>query len=1286
MIRCRRLGEVVVIVLAFAITAVAQEYSFRFYGEPEGLRNLVVLSLAQDHAGYLWAGTEGGLYRYDGTRFRLMGQAEGLPCSTEVHGLFIASDGTLWVNTCSAIFRFDGKRFLPVPGPNRLVRGAQVMTDDARGGILLSTPTGLRDVSRGAGGSFSMHRYPLPAALADKPIHGILRQGARIWFGCAGQLCVQQAGQISVFGTEQGLPEDAWDGIQISADGSVWVRSPKSVYRKAPGQTRFLQEKPDIASSGFWGALVLGRDGSIMVPTDHGLAIHNEMGWSIVNRRRGLRNENVTTVLEDGEGSVWIGLAGGGVARWLGRGIWESWKMDQGLPGDIVWNIRRDRRGALWVGTSAGLVRMDGSGRIRTWTEEDGLAGDNVRWLAETSDGSIWAAMKPGGLARLDPVSGKVRMAGSKDGLPCDPEDVFVDRRDRLWLPTMCGLFLNEQPAISNRVIRVQTPESFGHFAWKVLEDTQGTIWVTNRTALWSLRDGQWREHQRAQGLLTDNPYVMVLAKDGSIWMRHRYDAGIDRLEVSGDRIVHATAVIPADPKTADATPFDGFDAFGNFWRGSTNGVWVLHGKTWTTFTTQDGLVSNDCDGEAFWADKNGDVWLGTSGGLAHYRSANGAPPGPLIAYPTITRLEINQDTRLIRAEFSSLNFKAEQLVQFAYRLDQGPWTDLAERNISMSGLGPGRHSLEVRCRVREGPFSSAIAAADFQLQPRWPETWWARLLALVCVLLAIMQFVRWRLSAAAKKQTELEATVAARTANLSEINRLLDDKASQLRRSEERLKSAERLAHVGHWDWDVHSNQLSWSEEMYRILDVPQHYRPTYERFVQAVISEDRERLKRWVNECLAKKSGHSIEFQVSRSNGDLRIVTCTSTVSLNDEGLPTRLFGACQDITDSRRSQQEDFARRKLESLGTLAKGIAHDFNNLLGGVLAQAELGLAESASGALPHDELRAICQVAIRGSEIVRQLMMYAGDEAEALGLIDISRVITDMLELLRIFVSNRANLVTDLSPDLPPVRANASQIRQIVLNLVTNASEAIKEGNGEIRVTTRRVAPDLALTTTKGPAEDYVQLEVSDTGCGMSREMQARVFDPFFSTKGAGHGLGLAVVHGIVRGLGGSIRITGGPGRGTTLQIVLPCAETMTETAGSSTSGGRESEVRPSQESIVLVVEDEDALRQPVAAMLRMTGFVVMEAANGSAAIDLLHANGDKIDVILLDMTIPGASSQEVVATAVKARPDIRVILTSAYSQEMLKAPMSAPQIHTFIRKPYQLGDLVQTIRKAASA
>ncbi len=1282
LVRADSLGQSLVLLLAFATGVLGQEYSFRFYGAAEGLQNLVVLSLAQDRAGYIWAGTEVGLYRYNGTRFQLMGREEGLPCSTEVHGLFVASDGALWANTCARIFRFDGQAFQVIPGIDTMLRGAQVMTDAVGGGILITTETGIYETSQGVNGSFSTHSYPLGKALAGKPMHGISRDGADLWFGCDQALCLEESGRISVFGKEHGLPEDSWDGIQITPDGSVWVRSPKNVYRRGPRQSRFLREKQNIASSGFWGALTAAQDGSIMIPTDQGVAIRSGAGWSVINRQRGLRTENAGAVLEDREGSVWIGLIGGGVARWIGRGVWESWNTSQGFPSDVVWNIRRDMKGALWVGTSLGLVRLDGPGRIRKWSRRDGLGADNVRWLAESSDGSIWAAMKPGGLARIDNVSGKVRRIGASDGLPCDPEDVFVDRRDRLWLPTGCGLFLNERPSVSNRLIRVKTPESFGRAAWKIIEDAQGIIWVTTRTRLWSLREGQWREHGRAEGILTENPYVMVLAKDGSIWLRHRYDAGIDRLELSGDRVVRADSIVPADLRAAPGTAFHGFDAFGNFWRGSTNGVSVLSGNTWTRFTTEDGLVWNDCDGEAFWPDPNGDVWLGTSGGLAHYHAQNGGSPVMLVADPIIAGWEILEPARLIRAELSSLNYRAEQLVHFAYRLDNTPWTDSSERNISISGLAPGKHSLEVRSRIRDEPFSLHIARMEFRVKPKWTETWSARLLALTSVLLAIIQFVRWRLSAAVRKQHELEAVVAARTAKLSEANCSLDETARQLRSSEDRLKNAERLAHVGHWDWNLMTNELSWSDEMFRISGIPRGYTPSWEACFQAVAYEDRERVQRWMRACLAEKRGDSIEFRLLRPNGDARTVMCTAEVSTDDGGVSGRMFGACQDVTDARRTEQEDFDRKKLESVGTLAGGIAHDFNNLLGGVVAQAELALAECASGLYPDGELKMIRDVAIRGSEIVRQLMVYAGKECATNVLVDVSRTVQEMLALLKVSVSKHSTLETKLDQDYQAVRASSAQLQQIMMNLVMNASEAIGDRDGVICITTKCVRVDLGSSRhllDRLPPGDYVQLDVSDTGCGMSEETKTRIFDPFFTTKLAGHGLGLAVVDGIVRGLRGAIHVVSEPSKGTTFQVLIPRVEPATGTVAGPVSGNRES-VPANHDLTVLVVEDEDPLRQPVVRMLRNEGFKVLEAGNGSIAINILRSSTGKIDLILLDLTIPGASSAEVVAEAARNQPDTRVILTSAYSQDMLKLPVSEPQICGFIRKPFQFGDLVKTL------
>src|SRR5262249_46810574 len=310
----------------------------------------------------------------------------------------------------------------------------------------------------------------------------------------------------------------------------------------------------------------------------------------------------------------------------------------------------------------------------------------------------------------------------------------------------------------------------------------------------------------------------------------------------------------------------------------------------------------------------------------------------------------------------------------------------------------------------------------------------------------------------------------------------------------------------------------------------------------------------------------------------------------------------------------------------------------------------------------------------------------AGKESAVVGQVDLSKTVEEMLSLLKVSVTKHAVITADLDEDLPAIRASAAQIRQIVMNLITNASDALEERDGKIRSITRHVTPkgeSEAITSRGLPDGDYLKLEVSDTGGGMSQETQAKIFDPFFTTKSAGRGLGLAVVQGIVRSLGGAIHLTSEPDKGTTFQVLLPCAESA---AHANTPGDNLGKVVvPTQPGTVLVVEDEDPLRQAIVKMLRKTGLEVFEAADGASAIARLRADGDKVDVMLLDRTIPGASPHEVVAEAAKAKPNIAVILTSAYSQEMIAGEMSSLQIRSFIRKPFQFGDLLNALRNALS-
>jgi nitrogen-specific signal transduction histidine kinase/CheY-like chemotaxis protein len=381
-------------------------------------------------------------------------------------------------------------------------------------------------------------------------------------------------------------------------------------------------------------------------------------------------------------------------------------------------------------------------------------------------------------------------------------------------------------------------------------------------------------------------------------------------------------------------------------------------------------------------------------------------------------------------------------------------------------------------------------------------------------------------------------------------------------------------------------------------------------------------------------------------------------------------RIIGCCLDITDLKRTQQETLARQKLESIGVLAGGIAHDFNNLLGSIMAQAELALTNVVTGASTAAEIEQIKAVALRASEIVRELMIYAGQETAHLEPLDVSHLVDEMIQLLRVSISKHAVLKTDFGQNLPSIRGNAAQIRQVVMNLITNASEAIGERKGLIHVSTERV---------KLPEGEFLRLEVSDTGCGMTPETQAKIFEPFFSTKFAGRGLGLAVVQGIVRSHGGAILLKSVLGQGTRVQIFWPSAGEAVKQmcAEQPVSSARRTSGRP---GTVLLIEDEESLRLAVSKMLRKNGFSILEAGDGTASIDLLRSHQGTIDLILLDATISGASSREVIAEVQRIRPDMKIILMSAYSNAMAMPSPNAPQIKAFIRKPFQVADLVQVL------
>ncbi len=375
------------------------------------------------------------------------------------------------------------------------------------------------------------------------------------------------------------------------------------------------------------------------------------------------------------------------------------------------------------------------------------------------------------------------------------------------------------------------------------------------------------------------------------------------------------------------------------------------------------------------------------------------------------------------------------------------------------------------------------------------------------------------------------------------------------------------------------------------------------------------------------------------------------------------------------------------KLKSLGILAGGIAHDFNNLLVGILGNAELALQEIPDGSPAQEILEQIELAGKRAAELTRQLLAYSGKAKISSRALHLSELIEEMKPLLGISVSKKIQLMLDLKSDLPLIKGDPTQIQQIVMNLITNASEAIGDGNGIISLSTgvKRIGnADQERLYLKDftRAGEYVYIRVTDTGKGMDSETMQKIFDPFFTTKFTGRGLGLATVLGIVRGHKGNIMVESISGQGTTFHVLFPAEKSLK--AGEDVSDQTSRAPRSFHgKGKVLVVDDEEMVRTMVRKILEQAGFDILLAADGQEAIEQLKKHASEIDLVVLDMTMPGLDGVSTFRRLREVSSNIPVILTSGYTENGVADALYQEGLAGFIQKPFMSDTLLNLVQKA---
>ena len=767
--RRRKIAHALAILLLMPACVCAQEYSFRSFGNADGLNNLAVRQIYQDRAGFIWVSTENGIFRYDGDRFESFGPAEGIPISSAA-AFGEAPDGSLLAGGSFGLYQLLGNRFEKLSVSFNTISWSQGIQSDGNGHTYLGTDSGLVELDSKPGQKgFAEHKFP-QVAPSGQSVDAVLVDGDVLWYGCGQQLCRADHDGTRVFGRESGLPDSPVMVIRKDGEGNVWVRARNAgLMVLNVGQTIFRKPSSQIAA-GVVGIPGVDADGRILIPSADGLLIGNGKAWERIDRSVGLRGV-VYSVFEDRQRSLWIGLAGRGLAQWRGYQEWKSYSTASGLASDIVYEIQPQSDGTLWVGTEGGLVRGERHQSGMRWNKVAELDKVPVHSVRVVANGDVWIGTEAHGAARLHVGTGKVQWFGEAEGLlGKSPYTLRFDRQQRLWAATEAGLFVMSSPY--RRFSRVTELPSTR--MWAIAEGSDGVLWVGGADGLFAYAGGHWRNYTRENGLSNQEVLALGAGANGQIWIGYRFGGGIDRARLQAHGLAVEKRV--QRPGTDGLVYFLEFDASGRLWAGTEQGVDLWTGSRWIHYDTSDGLAWNDCDLNAFAQDADGSIWIGTSGGLSQFKPAS----RPISEEPTevvFTRLvvagtDVSRQTNpsfgaranSFIARYSALNVSNDHRILFRYQLygSNSSWTETTQRELQFAQLAPGTYRLEIEAQDSDGGWSKHKAEFAFRILSPWYASWWFIGLCILTPLVVAGVVIRLRIVSGQRRERELQQLQAA--------------------------------------------------------------------------------------------------------------------------------------------------------------------------------------------------------------------------------------------------------------------------------------------------------------------------------------------------------------------------------------------------------------------------------------------------------------------------------------------------------------------------------------------
>ncbi len=1244
----------------FCSPIAAQHYQIRNYTSSDGLAHGAVFDVLQDAKGYIWVGTYGGLNRYNGHSFDVLTPSDQKELG-QVRKIIETRAGDLWICTSTGAYRYSQGSWMRFDDKQAASNTFLCGLERKDGSIWLGTyGSGIYCIESGV-----TRQISLADGLANDTVWSMLedRQG-RVWIGTrGGGLNILDGGEIRTINTQTGLSNNDVFCLAESNDGKMYVGTGEGgVNLISDSKVDVLTESDGLVSNNIGAMTYSARSGLWIGTFGGGIQSISPTPGFVVGEKNGLVSDYVTSLMEDYEGNLWVGTYGSGLSKYVGRRF-ENYSKTNGLSSGFVTAISQDHEGAMWFGTrGGGLTRLKDEEMTKIG-RESGLSSDVIRSLFYDSKRRFWVGTNDG-LNRMD-ASG-THIFDESDGVIGEYVNSIVEGpKGGIWIATNhrngLGVFHSQEgDYFEPLVCDMDLPRWFvKDMQW----DKSGRLWMCTNFFL-LMYDGEGFQMLGAEdGYQPGEATGLLIDHEGLVWVSSsvgllKYDGQAFRLYTTKDGLPNNNLFSLIDT-----------DQHG-LWIGSNQGVVQFDGDSFRTFDHNDGLVGDESLWDSSFVDREGNLWFGTSTGVSKYAPSdvkqNSVAPRVLIESWTVNgeikpqnaRLRLNHDQNQVEIKYAALSFTNEDEVRYRtwmQGLDKG-WGPITTRRSSIyERLPPGSYHFQVQAMNNDSVWSEQVAELRFVVTaPFWQKAWF--LTGLAVVLLAILL----RMAAVLNKVIQKRHQRHEMAKFLSRYQELYEH-APDLYCSTDREGVIINCNLAASWMLGYEKDSVLGKPTAFFVVDEDV---AALNRAYAALYSND--------------KPVENLEIRVQTADGSELWLSLNASLIRDEDNQAIVAHTIGRNITNRKRSDEALQQAQRLESLGLLAGGIAHDFNNLLSAIMGNAELAMRDNKVKSSTKKLISNITVSAERAADLTRQMLAYAGKEPLVQEAVNLNAMIVETMQLLELSVPKGIHLETSLSDQNICVLADRGQILQVAMNLITNASESVSKVNGRVKVSTdivdrlEPIQPSFSAIDTDYEG-GFVCLTVSDNGCGIPVEQFKRIFEPFYSTKFVGRGLGLAAVIGIVNTHGGAIKVESQVGEGTSFQIFFPlCHSQPVEVFDSQLTGigGK----------TILLVEDDPMVREVIDATLSIHGYKVILAEDGKQAMERFDANYREIDLILLDITLPYMNGDEVLKQMRMQDPSIKAVLTSGYGQSQAMAEFRHSENTWFIHKPYKQEELAQLL------